>query len=97
MAVIYERYRPGLIRAYSDKGLYIRNSEGKVYYEAVDPEDTHRTYEETDKEIEIEADEALSIISGENVYQNFDYEEEGDADLLQSSEEALNIILGGMI
>lgn len=91
MAVIYEKYAPGLIRAYSDKGLYIKNPEGEVYYDAVDPEDKHRTYEETDEEIEIAADEALSIISGENTYQNY---EEDDGDLLQSSEEALNVILG---
>lgn len=91
MAVVYEKYAPGLVRAYSDKGLYIKNPEGEVYYEAVDPDWTHRTYEETEEEIEIAADEALSIISGENTYQNY---EEEDGDLLQSSEEALNVILG---
>ena len=91
MAVIYETYRPGLIRAYSDKGLFIKNPDGEVYYEAIDPDWTHRTYEETEEEIEIAADEALSIISGEDTYQNYS---EDDGDLLQSSEEALNVILG---
>ena len=91
MAVVYEKYAPGLIRAYSDKGLYIKNPDGEVYYEAVDPDWTHRTYEETETEIEIAADEALSIISGENTYQNY---EEDDGDLLQSSQDALNVILG---
>ena len=91
MAVIYETYRPGLVRAYSDKGLFIKNPDGEVYYEAIDPDWTHRTYEETEEEIEIAADEALSIISGEDTYQNYS---EDDGDLLQSSEEALNVILG---
>ena len=94
MAVVYEKYAPGLIRAYSDKGLYIKNPDGEVYYEAVDPDWTHRTYEETEAEIEIAADEALSIISGENTYQNY---EEDDGDLLQSSQDALNVILGETI
>ena len=92
MAVVYETYRPGLIRAYSDKGLFIKNPDGEVYYEAIDPDWTHRTYEETEEEIEIAADEALSIISGEDTYQNYS---EDDGDLLQSSEEALNVIIGG--
>ena len=92
MAVVYKTYRPGLVRAYSDKGLYIKNPDGEVYYEAIDPDWTHRTYEETEEEIEIAPDEALSIISGEDTYQNY---EESDGDLLQSSEEALNVILGG--
>lgn len=91
MAVVYETYRPGLVRAYSDKGLYIKNTDGEVYYEAIDPDWTHRTYEETEEEIEIAADQALSIISGEDTYQNYG---EDDGDLLQSSEEALNVILG---
>ena len=71
MAVVYETYRPGLIRAYSDKGLFIKNPEGEVYYEAIDPDWTHRTYEETEEEIEIAADEALLNISGEDTYQNY--------------------------
>lgn len=92
MAIIYESYAPGLVRAYSDKGLYIKNPDGKVYYDAIDPDWAHRTYEETEDEIEVESDTALEIISGESIYQNYD---ESDGDLLQSSEEALNVILGG--
>ena len=47
-----------LVKAYSDKNMYIRQDEtGLLYAEATDPADMRRTYTETDIPIE-EEDEA---------------------------------------
>ena len=47
-----------LVKAYSDKNMYIRQDEtGLLYAEATDPAEAHRTYTETDIPIE-EEDEA---------------------------------------
>lgn len=53
MAVVYENISDNLVRAYSDKGVYIRGGmpEGE-YAEAVDPKAQNRKYTETDKTIE---------------------------------------------
>lgn len=53
MAVVYENLPNNLVRAYSDKGVYIRGGmpEGE-YAEAVDPKAQNRKYTETDKTIE---------------------------------------------
>ena len=56
-----------LIRTYSDTGYMIENQQGVKYSEAVDPENSGRTYTETDEkipEMEIDAQEALDIITG---------------------------------
>lgn len=46
-----------LIRTYSDAGFYIRQGgTGEKYAEAIDPEDTKRTYTETDERIPAEDD-----------------------------------------
>lgn len=51
--VIYEDLPNGLIKAYSDKGFYIRGGEPNAdYAEAVDPKGQNRKYTETDKTIE---------------------------------------------
>ena len=44
-----------LIRTYSDQNYMIRQNEtGALYCEAVDPQNSGRTYEETDIKIEFE-------------------------------------------
>lgn len=44
-----------LIKSYSDTNKYILQLEtGYEYVEAIDPEDKHREYQETEKEIEPE-------------------------------------------
>ena len=56
-----------LVRTYSDTGYMIENQQGVRYSEAIDPENSGRTYTETDEkisEIEIDAQEALDIITG---------------------------------
>lgn len=37
-----------LIRVYSDLNVCIKNEEGEIYEEAIDPENILHTYEETD-------------------------------------------------
>ena len=53
---------------YSDRRMMIRhNDTGTLYESAIDPEEMHRTYTETDIPIEDEElapEEALSIITG---------------------------------
>lgn len=70
MAVIYEPYGEGLVRAYSDKGMFIHGGcPEDDYVDAVDPVDQHRTYVETNIPIEPDEEitdaEALAIITGE--------------------------------
>lgn len=52
MAVLYENLPNNLVRAYSDKGVYIRGGmpEGE-YTDAVDPKNQNRKYVETDTAI----------------------------------------------
>ena len=46
-----------LVRAYSDAGKMIRKiGTDEVYAEAIDPEGSGRTYEETDEDIESETE-----------------------------------------
>ena len=46
-----------LVRAYSDAGKMIRKvGTDEMYAEAIDPEGSGRTYEETDKDIENETE-----------------------------------------
>ena len=55
-----------LYRTYSSEGYKIMR-DGIVYDEAIDPEDTHRSYIETNEKIEYEEltpEEALAIITG---------------------------------
>lgn len=40
-----------LVRTYSDSGKMIQNAEGVMYSEAIDPEETGRTYTETDVDV----------------------------------------------
>ena len=54
-----ERLDGGLIRSWSDLGVYIHGGNPEAdYTEAVDPEAEGRTYTETDKPIESEDEEA---------------------------------------
>ena len=67
--VIYEPYGEGLVRAYSDQGKFIHGGFPEDdYADAIDPVDTHRTYIETDIDIEPDEEvtdsEALAIITG---------------------------------
>lgn len=49
-----------LIRTYSDEDYMIRQNEtGALYCEAVDPQNSGRTYEETDIKIEFEEIEVV--------------------------------------
>lgn len=53
----YEKRFDGvnLYRTYSDEGFYIKQVEtGNIYSEAIDVEDAHYTYSETDEKIEVE-------------------------------------------
>jgi hypothetical protein len=54
------------IRTYSDAGRYLIREDGVVYEEAVDVENSGHTYTEGDilPDVEITAEEALSIIVG---------------------------------
>lgn len=65
-----------LIRTYSDRGLYIKNAEGQVYAQAIDPQSANRVYEETDKIIPVSNNglesgftdkDALDIILGRDI------------------------------
>lgn len=54
-----------LVRTYSDAGMMIeQDGTGALYVEAIDPEDMHRTYTETDIPIEGDetAEEVLSML-----------------------------------
>jgi hypothetical protein len=67
--IVYEPYGEGLVRAYSDKGMFIHGGNPEMdYVDAVDPVDANRTYTETDIPIEpdeeISDSEALAIITG---------------------------------
>ena len=56
-----------LVRTYSDAGFMIRqDATGDLYAEAIDPEDAHRTYTETDIPIEDDAsaEEIVDILLG---------------------------------
>lgn len=54
-----------LFRTYSDKGRnIIQNETGIVYGEAIDVENAPYTYTESDEDVELTAEEALSIILG---------------------------------
>lgn len=61
-----EIYKEGLIRTYSDAGYKIRqDGTGIVYDEAIDPEDSGRTYTETDELIPVTSEQLLAILTGE--------------------------------
>ena len=65
MAVVYEQYSPGLVRAYSDTGhRLVQNGTGIVYDEAIDPVEMNRTYEEYESMREFSAEEILAILTG---------------------------------
>jgi hypothetical protein len=54
-----------LFRTYSDEGRrIIQNETGIVYGEAIDVENAPYTYTESDEDVELTAEEALSIILG---------------------------------
>lgn len=54
-----------LYRSYSDVGKMIKQNEtGMIYDEAIDVENAPYTYIETEKSVEISAEEALEIITG---------------------------------
>lgn len=54
------------VRTYSDAGRYLIREDGAVYEEAVDVENSGHVYTEGDllPDVEITAEEALSIITG---------------------------------
>lgn len=52
MAVVYENLEGGLVKAYSDVGVYIRGGMPEAAYaEAVDPQGLNRKYVETETKI----------------------------------------------
>lgn len=52
MAVVYENISDNLVRAYSDKGVYIQGGmPAGEYTDAVDPKNQNRKYVETDTAI----------------------------------------------
>ena len=51
--VVYEPYNDILVRAYSDKGMYIER-DGVQYVDAIDLKEFGHTYTETDIPIETE-------------------------------------------
>ena len=54
-----------LFRSYSDKGrMIVQNETGIEYSEAIDVENAPYTYTESDKYVEISAEEALELILG---------------------------------
>lgn len=58
--IVTEPYSEGLILTYSDLNMKIRqDGTGIIYDSAVDPEETHRTYTETDIPIEGESEEEV--------------------------------------
>ena len=61
-----EKYKEGLVRTYSDEGYKIRqDGTGIVYDEAIDPENSGRTYTETDELIPVTSEQLLAILTGE--------------------------------
>lgn len=73
MSIVYEYFKTRndgvrLNRVYSDRDVMIRKvGTDEVYEEAIDVENAPWTYEETDQEIELTAEEALNAIVGGNV------------------------------
>lgn len=61
-----EKYREGLMRTYSDEGYKIKqDGTGIVYDEAIDPENSGRTYTETTEPVEdMTAEKLLGILTG---------------------------------
>lgn len=61
-----EKYKEGLVRTYSDEGYKIKqNGTGIVYDEAIDPENSGRTYTETTEPAgDMTAERLLNIITG---------------------------------
>lgn len=53
-----------LIRTYSDTGYMIENQQGVRYSEAIDPENSGRTYVETDEKIPKMEDEIFDELIG---------------------------------
>ena len=53
-----------LVRTYSDTGYMIENQQGVRYSEAVDPENSGRTYTETDEKIPEMEDEIFNELIG---------------------------------
>ena len=54
--IIKEKLNENLVKHYSDQGVYIRQNEtGVEYASAIDVIPCRYTYEETDREIEVEA------------------------------------------
>ena len=53
-----------LIRTYSDTGYMIENQRGVRYSEAIDPENSGRTYAETDEKIPEMEDEIFDELIG---------------------------------
>lgn len=51
-----------LVRTYSDAGKLLER-DGIVYEEAIDPEDSGRVYVESDVDMEISAEDALSELA----------------------------------
>lgn len=52
MAVVYENISDNLVRAYSDKGVYIQGGmPAGEYTDAVDPKNQNRKYVETETKI----------------------------------------------
>lgn len=70
MAVLEEQVSEMCVRHYSDQGLKIRQIEtGILYEDAVDVIPCRYTYEESDEplpDIELSAEEALEVITGQN-------------------------------
>ena len=70
MAVLEEQVSQTCVRHYSDQGLKIRQIEtGILYDDAVDVIPCRYTYEESDEplpDIELNAEEALELITGQN-------------------------------
>lgn len=73
MAIVKEKKDGGLVRTYSDAGYYIHGGNPEWdYKEAIDPEDSNRTYTETSKKIDTkesteEKAKAYDILMGEAV------------------------------
>ena len=50
---------------YSDTGYKIKRQDGAIYYDAIDPIDTDRTYEETDELIPVKEETDVSILQAQ--------------------------------
>ena len=56
-----------LVKTYSDAGMMVENSEGVLYDEAIDPEESGRVYTESTTPVSdfvLDDADALSIITG---------------------------------